>query len=211
MRRSITTDSTYFGYPIMTDPKHGLAADKKILQALDNHFNYANESKSKIYFLRLDVRFPAGQYEHTDNTKFSRFQSTFMQNLQRKGLKPQYVAVREQSKEKHQHYHVCLWLDGNKTKNDYSHIQTAERLWEQQLGLEPGQGQGLIDGCTKSRTGELMRNGTMLRVDDPDYEDKLDHCFYRASYLAKINTKGTPQGQRELFASRIPKSDREQR
>lgn len=50
-----------------------------------------------------------------------------------------------------------------------------------------------------------MKNGTMLREDDPHYEDKLDHCFYRASYLAKINTKSTPSGQRELFASRIPK------
>ena len=41
---------------------------------------------------------------------------------------------------------------------------------------------------------------------DPAYETKKDDCFRRASYLAKVNSKGnTPKGQRELFSSRIPK------
>lgn len=67
-------------------------------------------------------------------------------------------------------------------------------------------GYGLIDDCTKSRNGEKQINGVMLRRDDPDYETKKADCFRRASYLAKINTKGnTPEGQRELFSSRIPK------
>ena len=50
-------------------------------------------------------------------------------------MKPQYVAVREQSTEKHQHYHVALMLDGQKTQNIHNHIATAERLWDSTLGL----------------------------------------------------------------------------
>ena len=122
-------------------------------------------------------------------------------------LTPQYIAVREQSREKHQHYHVALLLDGQKTQSIHNHIQTAERLWDTTLGLPAREnGYGLIDDCTTSRTGEKQVNGVMLRPDDPDMEAKKADCFRRASYLAKTNTKGNaPKGQREMFSSRISK------
>jgi len=204
MKRNITTAATYNNQPIMTDESHNLSCDKKILKVIDDQFQQAEATKAKTFFLRYDVRFPEGMCEHTDNVAFREFQANLMKNLNRKGLKPQYIAVREQSKEKHQHYHVGLWLDGNKTQNIHNHIETAERLWRSQLGLQEGQGR--IDDCTKSRTGEKQINGVMLRKDDPEYETKKADCFRRASYLAKINTKSnTPQGQREIFSARIPK------
>ena len=109
--------------------------------------------------------------------------------------------------EKHQHYHVALLLDSQKTQSIHNHIQTAERLWDSTLGLPAREnGYGLIDDCTTSRTGEKQVNGVMLRKDDPEMEDKKNDCFRRASYLAKNNTKGNaPKRQRELFSSRIPK------
>ena len=160
-----------------------------------------------MFFLRYDIRFPEG-YDYADNGIFREFQSKFMKNLSRQGLKPQYVAVREQSQEKHQHYHVALLLDGQKTQSIHNYIQTAERLWDSTLGLPAREnGYGLIDDCTTNRTGDKQINGVMLRSDDPDMEKKKDDCFRRASYLAKTNTKGNaPKGQRELFSSRIPKS-----
>ena len=143
------------------------------------------------------------------NGVFREFQSKFMKNLSRKGLKPQYVAVREQSKEKHQHYHVALILDGQKTQSIHNHIHTAERLWDLTLGLPAREnGYGLIDDCTTNRNGDKQENGVILRYDDPFRYDKKEDCFRRASYLAKTNTKGnTPKGQRELFSSRIPKEN----
>ena len=201
-----TTEETYHGYPIMTDPQRGLSCDTKILNEIERQFDYAEENKSKIFFMRYDIRFPEG-YDHTDNGVFRAFQSKFMKNLSRQGLKPQYVAVREQSREKHQHYHVALLLDGQKTQSIHNHIQTAERLWDSTLGLPAREnGYGLIDDCTTNRHGEPQENGVMLRYDDPFRGNKKDDCFRRASYLAKTNTKGTaPKGQRELFSSRIPK------
>ena len=156
--------------------------------------------------MRYDIRFPE-RYDHADNDVFRAFQSKFIKNLSRQGLKPQYVAVREQSKEKHQHYHVALLLDGQKTQSIHNHIQTAERLWDSTLGLpERENGYGLIDDCTTGRSGEKQINGVMLRPDDPDMESKKADCFRRASYLAKPSTKGrAPKGQRELFSSRIPR------
>ena len=201
-----TTESTYKNYSIMTDQKRGLSCDTSILRAIERQFNYAEESKSKTFFMRYDVRIPDGMYLD-DNKTFRDFQANFMKNLSRQGLKPQYIAVREQSKEKHQHYHVALFLDGQKTQSIHNHIQTAERLWDNALGLEPREnGYGLVDDCTTSRTGDKQINGVMLRPDDPDMKAKKDDCFRRASYLAKTNTKGNaPKFQREMFSSRIPK------
>ena len=201
-----TTEETFHDYPIMTDQQRGLACDTKILTEIERQFDYAEENKSKIFFMRYDIRFPE-EYTHADNGVFREFQSKFMKNLSRQGLKPQYIAVREQSREKHQHYHVALLLDGQKTQSIHNHIQTAERLWDLTLGLpEKENGYGLIDDCTKSRSGEKQENGVMLRYDDPWRGDKKDDCFRRASYLAKTSTKGNnPKGQRELFSSRIPK------
>ena len=203
-RRTIITDNNYHNYPIMTDDNRGLAVDKNILDKIEEQFDYADKSKSKTFFMRYDIRFPKN-FTHADNGVFSSFQAAFIKNLSRQGLKPQYLAVREQSREKHQHYHVCLWLDGQKTQHIDKHIQTAERLWDAALNLPPCEdGYKLIDACTKNRDGEVQVNGVMLNRASTDYHDKRKECFYRASYLAKVNTKKTPDGQRELFASRTP-------
>ena len=190
----------------MTDKDRGLSCDTRILDEIEKQFDYAEETKNKTFFMRYDVRIPEGMYIE-DNKTFRDFQANLIKNLSRKGLKPQYVAVREQSREKHQHYHAVLWLDGQKTQSIHNHLQTAERLWDSALGLpERENGYGLIDDCTTSRTGERQINGVMLRPDDPEMKAKKEDCFRRASYLAKTNTKGNaPKWQREVFASRIPK------
>ena len=200
-----TTENTYNNYSIMTDKERGLSCNTEILREIERQFDYAENSKSKVFFMRYDVRIPEGMYIE-DNKTFRDFQANFIKNLSRQGLKPQYIAVREQSKEKHQHYHVALLLDGQKTQSIHNHIQTAERLWDLTLGLPKKEnGYGLIDDCTTSRSGEKQVNGVMLRYDDPWRPDKKDDCFRRASYLAKTNTKeSSPKGQRELFSSRIP-------
>ncbi len=201
-----TIEETFHDYPIMTDQQRGLACDTKILTEIERQFDYAEETKSKIFFMRYDIRFPEG-YTHADNGVFREFQSKFMKKLSRHGLKPQYVAVREQSREKHQHYHVALLLDGQKTQSIHNHILDAERLWDSTLGLPAKEnGYGLIDDCTTSRDGEHQENGVMLRYDDIFRGKKKDDCFRRASYLAKTTTKGNaPKWQREMFSSRIPK------
>ena len=157
-----TTAETYHDYPIMTDKAKGLACDIKILNEIERQLDYAEETKSKTLFMRYDIRFPEG-YDHADNGVFREFQSKFMKNLSRQGLKPQYIAVREQSREKHQHYHVALLLDGQKTRSIHNHIQTAERLWDTTLGLPAREnGYGLIDDCTTNRNGEPQENGVVL-------------------------------------------------
>ena len=206
-RRKLWKEDTYGSYPVMVDVEKEQFCDEKILETIKEHFDYATQTKSKILFMRYDVRFQQGECEHCSNELFRTFQANFMKKLSRQGLKPQYVAVREQSREKHQHYHVALLLDGQKTQSIHNHITTAERLWNRTLGLPNREnGYGLIDDCTKSRAGTVQINGVMLRRDDPEYESKKADCFRRASYLAKINTKADAfNGNREIMTSRVPK------
>ena len=205
-KRNLTTKPEFNTYPILTDAKKGLAADTDILRNIEAQFNYAEDTKSKAFFYRLDLRYPDGASVPNDNKHFSNFTSRYMKTLSRQSLKPQYFAVLENSmKHNGSHYHMGVLLDGQKTRNCYGHLATAERLWEHELGLPTKEGgYGLVHHCDKDKDGERMVNGVMLDPNSDRYDDNLDMCFRRASYLAKENTKGSPKGTRESFASRLP-------
>lgn len=202
MKRSITYEPEYEGYPIMTNEKKQLGCDKKILKIIKDQFAQANETNSKTFFLRYDIRFPEGSNDYNHNRVVSSFQANYTKNLRRQGLNPQYVLVREKATKDYPHYHGILLLDGQKTQSIHNHIDTAERLWRSALGMTTGN--GLIHSCDKDSNGKSQTNGVMLRKDDPEYEVKKANCFHRSSYLAKINHKSsTPKGEREVFSSQL--------
>lgn len=209
----ITYEDQYQGHPIMTDNARQLGCKESILQKIDQVITDMSSRHSKVFFMRYDVRFPQGYDYPNDNELFSQFQESFIKNRKRAGYDPAYIAVRECSREKHQHYHVALMMNGHKTQNIHDHIQTAERLWEKTLNLSPKHDDagrvtsyGLIDDCMRNRQGQPQENGVMLRKNDPEYERKYDQCFRRCSYLAKVNQKdASPKHQREVFSSRIQK------
>ena len=209
-KRKTTTDSTYQGYPILADADRGLAIDTDIMQKIINQFEYAEYDKSKVFFYRFDLHFPKDMEAPQDNEHFRRFMSAYSKNLSRKGLEPQYVAVREQkSSEKPPHLHFIMFLDGQKTRNCQNHLNTAERLWEHELGLEADGTHGLVNYCDKDKnTGERMVNGMMIDPGKDNYECVKSKCVERASYLAKVNQKNAPKGVREVFASQLPKEYR---
>ena len=211
-KRNLTTKPEFNTYPILTDAKKGLAVDEDILRRIEAQFNYAEDTKSKVLFFRMDLRYPDGASVPADNRHFSRFTSAYMKNLSRQGLRPQDFAVREQSRKDQGrcHYHMGIILDGQKTRNCYGHLATAERLWAHELGLPPkAGGYGLVHHCDKDKkTGERMANGVLLDPNSDNYDNKQAMCIRRASYLAKANTKSTPKGVREYFASQLPKEYR---
>ncbi len=153
--------------------------------------------------MRYDVRFPKDY--HVANKKkskeFRTFQSKFMKNLTRKGLTPHYVAVKERSTEKHSHYHGILLLDERKTQSITKHIEKADELLGNTLGI-PGT-KGLIEDCTTDRNGKKQKNGKTIKVNSPDFEIQLDNAFKHASYLSKEHQKSNNNGVRELFSSRL--------
>ena len=209
-RRNLTTSPEYQGNTILAHK--GLAADTRILDRINAQFDYAETTKSKTLFFRYDLHFPLNMQVPPDNEHFKHFISAFTKNLARKGLEPQYFAVREQRQSEHQHYHVGVLLDGQKTRSPYEHLKTADRLWANELGIETDTpaALGLVNHCDKDKTGERMINGMMIDATKDNYEYVRDSCFRRASYLAKESQKNlTPKGNREYFASKLPKGYRQ--
>ena len=184
--------------------------NSRILNEIDRQFEFAERTKDDVLFVRYDIQFPDGAAPKNDekvNAAYRVFQIKFMKNLSRKGLKPQYVAVREESPVEPPHYHVALMLDGQKAQAVQDHIKTAERLWESTLGLPAKEGgYGLISDCTTDHHGEKQLNGVMLSKADPEMEQKKSDCIQKTNQLAKTDDKGlAPKWQRELFSSRLPK------
>ncbi len=213
-KRNLTTSPEFNSFPVLTGDNNNLPLDTDILQRIEKQFNYAEDSKSKTFFFRFDLHFPQNILQiPSDNSHFKHFISAYMKNLARKKLDPQYFAVREQRRSEHQHYHVGVLLDGQKTRNPYHHLQLADRLWANELGIKTDNpaALGLVNHCDKDKkTGERMINGMMIDATKDNYEHIRDSCFRRSSYLAKENQKQmTPKGQREYFASRLPKEYRQ--
>ena len=187
-----TNKPNYKGHPILTGEKGEFNCYKPILNKLDSTFNDMTERHNKVMFMRMDVRFPKDSDYPEDNKLFSKFITTWNRNLRRNGMDSRTVWVRERSREKHQHYHCVALMDGNKTQSIVPHVEKAERLWGNTLGISKENAKGLINTCPRSREGEEQRNGVILRRDDPSYKEKFDDCFRWSSYLAKQNTKGKP-------------------
>jgi hypothetical protein len=204
-RRTLTDEATYNGHSILTNKEKGLKCDKKILKKLDETFNHVlnDHNMDRVFFMRYDVRFPDdGKFrdKKESNALFRNFQGKFIKSFERSNLNPHYVVVREQSKEKHAHYHAVLLLDERKTQSIKKHIDKADELWGNTIGLK-GQ-KGLIDDCTKDRHGKPQKNGLKIKKNSPEFKEQIDKTFQWASYLAKENTKASGS-ERELFSSRL--------
>ncbi|UQZ88010.1 hypothetical protein C4J81_01765 [Deltaproteobacteria bacterium Smac51] len=198
----ITFNPIYQELPIMTDEAHGLGCRTDILDRLCRLMTFYTQKHNKTLFIRFDLRFPEHFTVPEDNTILSKFLDSFKTKLTRMGLSPSYLWVREQSREKHQHYHLVLLLNGSLVQNFYHILQLAEYYWGLALGCDAS---GLVDFCLYSRNGLPQSNGLMLRRNTLDFVPAFQTCFHWASYLAKENTKGYgPQWTKEYGSSRIP-------
>ncbi len=79
------------------------------------------------------------------------------------------------------HMHGLLLVNGN-IKQDYMFILIEiEKQWRQAISSN---NMGLVDFC--NRFGE---NGIMIDRNKIDFLERLNTCFYQASYIAKLRGK----------------------
>ena len=170
-------------YHTLNKPMNG-----KILKAIDNVMDDYNDHHSKMFAMRLDVHLPEG----TDQRKIMVFNHRFIESQKNKGYDPAYVMVREIGEERgNVHYHMALFLNGQKIESTYYVFKDAERILINVAG--PG---GVIHQCNIGH-----RNGIMVRRDDPDSRN-LQEAQRQMSYMAKTNQKENVKGK-TYFRSRI--------
>ena len=125
---------------------------------------------SKVLAIRLDVHVP-------EHTKLNTNIGLFMDYLKRFILRTYsskdvgFIWVREIEKAKKQHYHLCVYVDGNKIRTSYKIVEWAEEH-------------------LNSRGMTLYRpDNTFMMVLRND-KQSIDDAVYRMSYLAKVRGKG---------------------
>lgn len=168
-----TTSSIYTSdskaYPINTSNGQ-YSCFCKILDSGIKELNSMLKRHCKVLVIRLDIHIP----EHTKlNANIGSFVDFLKRFIQRYYSTKDvgYIWVRETEKAKKQHYHLCVYVDGNKVRTSYKIVEWAERY-------------------LNSKDMTLYRpENTFMMVLRND-KQSIDTAVYRMSYLAKVRGKG---------------------
>ena len=159
--------------------------NRKILKAIDAVRDDYMDRHSKMFAMRLDVHLPEG----TDQSKIMVFNHRFIEKEKNQGYDPAYVMTREIGEEKGNiHYHMALFLNGQKTESIKPHLDNAWKVLENIRRAENKEG-GKIDPCNRNH-----RNGIMIKRDDPDTRN-LEEVQRQMSYIAKTEQKTNVKGK----------------
>ena len=162
--------------------------DTRIQNIYYNLLIHSLQKHCRVFIVRLDIHLP----QEMDQRVIMDFNHRFIEKEKNAGYDPFYIMVREYSSEKHIHYHMGLFLDGNRTNNPYQHFQNARIV----LGNICGS-YGCINECNDGH-----RNGIMIERNAAAYND-LFEVLIQFSYLAKIKTKEDVPGK-TFFYSKGP-------
>lgn len=197
--KNLIYDSTYKGHPINTNAEKQQGCYEDILENTKGILDTQIAKHNKVHVARFDLRFPHDKPASTGSSAISQFTDTFLRNLRRNGSDPKMIWVREQSREKHQHYHCMLAVDGNKHQAPHTLLKKAEEHWNRAVGVASDV-QGLVHHCNKDRQGNSVVNSYNLRRDDSNRSDVFDECYRHCSYLAKVNTKDGVPAQKRMYS-----------
>lgn len=169
-------------------PFLGYRMDTRIQNVYYNLLIHSLQKHCRVFVMRIDVHLP----QEMNQSLIMDFNHRFIEKEKNAGYDPFYIMVRELSTEKNIHYHMVLFLDGNKTNNPYTHFQNARIV----LGNICGS-YGCINECNDGQ-----RNGIMLERNMTPYSE-LYEVLRQISYLAKTKTKEDVPGK-TFFYSKVP-------
>ncbi len=171
---------------------------------------------NKVLFIRFDLRFPKNYSTDISNDKVSLLVKNLKEFYTYHAIDIQSAWVREQSREKHQHYHCLVLMDGNKVQRYHPVLSHVSGVWGRILQCDPV---GLVDYCNHDRSGNPVQNGIMIRrpsskavgekleKQTQQFQEDFARAFQWASYLCKENQKmNTPPNMRRFGVSQLTKS-----
>lgn len=184
MTKNITTIPYYRGFHIQASESLPCRID--ILDGIYEIFS-KTVFRRRTTFVQFAVTFPRNRQYPLDNNLFMGFQTSFMEYLRRKNLKPCLLWVREHDigYGPNQHYHLILCLSEQKNTPIYG-LEKAEELWELALGLQPGEGRGLIRECHEG----IINYGDIRAASKYFYDASGVTMTKNKEYLPNIKTVG---------------------
>ena len=211
--KSTTNESTFNNLPINNGQNGEYSSYQMILHKVHERMMLMTNRHCRVLFVRFDLRFPVNYLTNGRNDEISHLFKIMKENARNSGIDFHFIWVREQSREKHQHYHCVAFLNGSLVRDYRRFLGKVERVWGHVLAYDAT---GLVDWCNRDRDGLPVENGIMIErprqaavgasfhEQNELYNSTLGRCFEWASYLAKTNQKdNTPYGIRRFNASQI--------
>lgn len=211
--QSTTNAPVFQGYPINTGTNGQHECYDLMLYRIRRHMDLMTARHGKVLFIRFDLRFPQGFAYDKSNDKVSRLFKRLKEKYEYDNIDLHFMWFREQSREKHQHYHCVLLIDGDKIQRYCPVLEYITHVWGRLLKCNPA---GLVDYCNFNRGGNAAENGIMIRrpsskADGKELMDQeqrfrstFEKCHHWASYLAKVNQKANiPSGVRRFGLSQL--------
>ena len=165
----------------------GYEMDERIQNIYYNLLLMSMYRHCKVFVMRMDIHPP----QYLNPFHIMNFNHRFIEKEKNAGYDPLYISVRELSSEKKTHYHMVLFLDGNKTNNTYQHFENARTVLRNICG-----DYGCINECNEGH-----RNGILLDRILTTYHD-LCEVLCQISYIAKKEQKENVTGK-TFFYSKV--------
>ena len=165
----------------------GYEMDERIQNIYYNLLLMSLQRHCKVFVMRMDIHLP----QHLSQFYIMDLNHRFIEKEKNAGYDPLYISVREFSSEKKTHYHMVLFLNGNKTNNTYQHFENARTVLRNICG-----DYGCINECNEGH-----RNGILLDRILTTYHD-LCEVLCQISYIAKKEQKENVTGK-TFFYSKV--------
>ena len=175
-------------------------------------FDHMTNSHRRVLPVRVDLRFPQGYGHDGGNREIQSFHKRMGQHCRNNATELRYHTVREQASSDTPHYHVMLFLDGDRVRSPLGVKKNCTRIWNDIVGYE---GNGLVDYCVPKPEYPIEPLRMVHRPSSKAMGSKLDDqrtefeaakaiVGQHAAYLNKPETKGNaPHRIREVFTSQV--------
>lgn len=198
------SDKIYMGYTINNGNIHDYTCDKNSLDKIIDTVEIMSERHSKVHITRLDVRLPQGENIQDPSRKLTRAIEATVRETNRK-LKDsphdpdiQYMRTTEQtSEDKHPHYHLAIFANGNAIQNGYRFLHSLERHVKRLFDTEQD---GLVHFSQSNG-----KKGIMIDRNASNVQEQINNAVYILSYLAKTRDKEHTQKGTHTFSCSFQK------
>lgn len=209
--KNLEVTAEYKGHPVIAGKYSEYCYNERHLANNLELMENMTQRHNKIYSFRMDLRMPEGvELNKSPKQIASSFMSAFSKKLTRQKIDSEYIAKMEQEDSDNPHFHIQMFVDGNKIKDHGKLVTEGEKLLATQLGL-PNENNGLLDykkqGSKNSEGTESApkkKNGIMLRRNSDKFKNQFDKCFKQASYLSKKKPSDKVDSkERKVFYSKF--------
>lgn len=186
---TIITPSDPKGYLVLPYEGSDSGYRSDILDRIRERMMYSLQEHSQILAVMLVIRFPECLTTEQNNNCFQYFIEEYRRILNTHEYDPHYIWVAERNVAYNHHYHLLLFLNGNKIRFFKLPPMEANTVWSRALYRfygYTGSVQGLIH-VGESSLNSFTCHGYLIHRNNPDMQEfALKHFSYYAKLHSKI-------------------------